>query len=42
MVVQGYISPHLFSKKDIRLMEFVSSQIATAIQRKQMEEEMEK
>jgi len=42
MVVQGYISPHLFSKKDIQLMEFVSSQIATAIQRKQMEEEMEK
>jgi diguanylate cyclase (GGDEF)-like protein/PAS domain S-box-containing protein len=42
MVVQGYINPHLFSKKDIQLMEFVSSQIATAIQRKQMEEEMEK
>ncbi|GAG00280.1 unnamed protein product, partial [marine sediment metagenome] len=42
MVVQGYISPHLFSKKDIQLMEFVSSQIATTIQRKQMEEEMEK
>jgi len=42
MVVQGYISPHLFSKKDIQLMEFVSSQVATAIQRKQMEEEMEK
>lgn len=42
MVIQGYISPHLFSKKDIQLMEFVSSQIATAIQRKQMEEEMEK
>jgi len=42
MVVQGYIGPHLFSKKDIQLMEFVSSQVATAIQRKQMEEEMEK
>ena len=42
MVVQGYINPHLFSKKDIQLMEFVSSQVATAIQRKQMEEEMEK
>jgi len=42
MVVQGYTNPHLFSKKDIQLMEFVSSQVATAIQRKQMEEEMEK
>jgi diguanylate cyclase (GGDEF)-like protein/PAS domain S-box-containing protein len=42
MVVQGYINPHLFSKKDIQLMEFVSSQVATAIQGKQMEEEMEK
>lgn len=42
MVIQGYIKPRLFSKKDIQLMEFVSSQIATAIQRKQMEEEMEK
>ena len=42
MVIQGYISPHLFSKKDIQLMEFISSQVATAIQRKQMEEEMEK
>jgi len=42
MVIQGYIKPHLFSKKDIQLMEFVSSQVATAIQRKQMEEEMEK
>lgn len=42
MVVQRYIEPYLFSKKDIQLMEFVSSQVATAIQRKQMEEEMEK
>lgn len=42
MVIQGYIEPHLFSNKDTQLMEFVSSQIATAIQRKQMEEEMEK
>ena len=42
MVIQGYISPHLFSKKDIKLMEFVSEQVATAIQRKQTEEEMEK
>lgn len=42
MVIQEYIEPHLFSNKDTQLMEFVSSQIATAIQRKQMEEEMEK
>jgi len=42
MVVQGYISPHLFSKKDIKLMEFVSDQVTTAIQRKQLEEELEK
>jgi len=42
MVVQGYTGPHFFSKKDIKLMEFVSSQVATTIQGKQMEEEMEK
>jgi len=42
MVVQTYTNPNLYSKKDIQLMEFVSSQVATAIQRKQMEEEMEK
>jgi diguanylate cyclase (GGDEF)-like protein/PAS domain S-box-containing protein len=42
MVLQTYTNPTLYSKKDIQLMEFVSSQIATAIRRKQMEEEMEK
>jgi len=42
MVVQGYIGPRLFSKKDIQLMEFVSEQVATAIQRKQLEEKLEK
>lgn len=42
MSVQSYTNPHLYTEKDIKLMEFVSSQIATAIQRKQMEEEMEK
>jgi len=42
MVVQGYIGPRLFSKKDIQLMEFVSEQIATAIQRKRLEEKLEK
>ncbi len=42
MAVQSYTNPHLYTEKDIKLMEFVSEQIATAIQRKQMEEEMEK
>lgn len=42
MVVQGYIRPHLFSKRDIQLMEFISEQVATAIKRKQLEEKLEK
>ena len=42
MAVQSYTNPHLYTEKDIKLMEFVSEQIATAIQRKQLEEEMEK
>ncbi len=41
MAVQSYTNPHLYTEKDIKLMEFVSEQIATAIQRKQLEEEME-
>ena len=42
MSVLNYTNSHLYSQKDIKIMEFVSEQIATAIQRKQMEEEMEK
>jgi diguanylate cyclase (GGDEF)-like protein len=42
MVIQGYIEPHLFSNKDIQLMEFISGQVATAIQRKQLEGKLEK
>jgi len=42
MAVQSYTNPHLYTEKDIKLMEFVSEQIATAIKRKLMEEEMEK
>ena len=42
MTVLNYTNSHLYSQKDIKIMEFVSEQIATAIQRKQMEEEMEK
>jgi PAS domain S-box-containing protein len=34
MVLQSYTDPSLYSKKDIKLMEFVSQQIATAIDRK--------
>ena len=40
MVVQSYTNPNLYSKRDIKLMEFVSEQIATAIERKRMEEEL--
>lgn len=42
MSVQSYTNPHLYTEKDIKLMEFVSEQIAIAIQRKQLEEEMKK
>jgi len=40
MILQSYTDPALYSKKDIKLMEFVSQQIATAIQRKQVEEKL--
>lgn len=40
MILQSYIDPNLYSKKDIKLMEFVSQQIATAIERKQVEEKL--
>lgn len=38
MVVQSYTNPNLYSESDIKLMEFVSSQVATAIERKSSEE----
>jgi len=38
MVVQNYTNPNLYSEGDINLMEFVSSQVATAIERKRTEE----
>jgi len=38
MILQSYTDPKLYSEKDIKLMEFVSEQIATTIQRKQLEE----
>jgi diguanylate cyclase (GGDEF)-like protein/PAS domain S-box-containing protein len=38
MVVQSYINPDLYHEEDIKLMEFVSEQVATAINRKRIEE----
>ena len=40
MILQSYTDPNLYSKEDITLMEFVSQQIATAIERKQAEEKL--
>ncbi|MBU1428598.1 PAS domain S-box protein [bacterium] len=40
MVVQSYTNPELYSEKDIGLLEFVSSQVATAIERKRIEEKI--
>ncbi len=40
MILQSYTDPNLYFKKDIKLMEFVSQQIATAIKRKQVEEKL--
>ena len=42
MAVQSYTNSELYSEKDIKVMEFVSEQIATAIERKRMEEELKK
>jgi len=40
MAVQSYTNPNLYSESDIKLMEFVSSQVATAIERKSSEEKI--
>lgn len=40
MVLQSYTDPDIYSEKDIKLMEFVSQQVATAIERKQIEEKL--
>jgi len=40
IVVQSYTNPELYSEKDIGLLEFVSSQVATAIERKRTEEKI--
>ncbi len=36
MAVQSYTNPHLYSEKDIKLLEFVSSQVATALSVKEL------
>ncbi|TFG92743.1 MAG: PAS domain S-box protein [Candidatus Atribacteria bacterium] len=40
MAVQSYTNPKLYTEGDIKLLEFVSSQIATAIERKRTEEKI--
>ncbi|GAH27399.1 unnamed protein product, partial [marine sediment metagenome] len=40
MVVQSYTNPNLYTEKDTVLLEFVSSQVATAIERKSSEEKI--
>jgi len=42
MAVLSYANSELYTQKDIKIMEFVSSQIATAIKRKQDEEALNK
>jgi len=42
MAVQSFTNPKLYFEKDIKIMEFVSNQVATAIERKRMEEELKK
>ena len=42
VAVQSYSNPDLYSKKDIKLLESVSEQIAIAVHNKQMEEEKKK
>jgi len=40
IAVQSYTNSHLYSERDIGLLEFVSSQVATAIERKRTEEKI--
>jgi len=40
IAVQSYTNPELYSEKDTRLLEFVSSQVATTIERKRTEEKI--
>ncbi len=40
MAVQSYTNPNIYHEEDIKIMEFVSSQVAAAIERKQTEEKI--
>jgi len=40
MAVQSYTNPELYREEDIKLLEFVSSQVATVIERKSSEEKI--
>lgn len=40
MVIVSYYNSSIFTEKDIKLLEYVSEQIATAIERKRMEKEL--
>ncbi len=42
MAVQSYTDSKLYSEKDIKIMEFVSEQVATALERKRMENELKR
>ena len=42
IAVQSYTNSHLYSEKDIGLLEFVSSQVAIALERKKAEENLKK
>jgi len=42
MAIQSYSNSNPYSEKDTTLLEFVSSQVATVIERKRMEEELKK
>jgi len=42
MAVQSYTDSELYSEKDIKVMEFVSEQVTTAIERKRVEEELKR
>ncbi len=42
MALVCYYDPKHYSKKDIQIMEFVSTQVATAIERKRTEEVLSK
>ncbi len=42
IVVQSYDNPDLYTKRDLEILEFVSDEIASALKRKRMDEELKK